>query len=317
MEFIKINFKKDLESIKDIWNKEYELIYPISQALIERNTINAYSDASFIAKENEEIAGFIISKNYDDDYHNELYKEIGWISLIYVIPKYRNKGIGSTLLKKVESEFIKLNKKVLFLGKDFNNFFPGLPIDLKKHLGWFEKRGFTRLYNTCDLIKNKDIKIPLRNNSIKFTLGNEIPKEKIIEFLDANWPGRWTKEAKEYFEFGGEGKEYLIGLDGDKVCAFAKLGFPDTPTKLISYSLTWRNKFDSLGGIGPLGVDKSYRGQNIGYDLVACATNILLDSGAEEIIIDWTNLLDFYRKFGYEVWKSYEYLQKNLEGDSK
>ena len=68
MKITRINFKKDLESIKDIWNKEYELIYPISQALIERNTINAYTEASFIAKENEEIAGFIISKNYDDDY---------------------------------------------------------------------------------------------------------------------------------------------------------------------------------------------------------------------------------------------------------
>ncbi len=317
MTFQKIDFKRDLKLLTDIWNKEYNLIYPISYALMERNTENAYLDASFIVKENEEIAGFIISKIYDDDYHKETYEEIGWISLVYVVPKHRNKGIGSLLIEKVESEFIKLRKKTVFIGKDFYNFFPGLPIDLKKHLEWFIKRGYNRLYNTCDLIKNKDIKITLKNNQIKFVLGNEIPKEKIISFIESNWPGRWTTEAIDYFNLGGEGKEYLIGLDGDKICAFAKIGYPTTPTKLISYSLTWRDKFDSLGGIGPLGVDKSYRKRNIGYDLVAFATNLLIDSGAEDIIIDWTNLLDFYRKFGYEVWKTYEYLQKNLKGDSK
>lgn len=317
MIFHKINFKKDLKKITDIWNKEYQLIYPISYALMERNTQNAYLEASFIVKENEEIAGFIISKIYDNSYCKETYEEFGWISLIYVVPKYRNLGIGTLLLEKVESEFIKLNKKTVFIGKDFYNFFPGLPIDLKKYLEWFNKRGYERLYNTCDLIKNKDIKISLRNNKIKYVLGNNVPKEKIISFIEKNWPGRWTLEAKEYFESGGEGKEYLIGLDGEKVCAFAKLGFPNTPTNLISYSLTWRDKFDFLGGIGPLGVDRSYRGQSIGYDLVASATNILIDNGADNIIIDWTNLLDFYRKFGYEVYKTYEYLQKNLKGDQK
>ena len=315
MEIKKINFKNDLESLREIWNKEYKLIYPISTALMERNTKNAYTDASFIVKENEEIAGFIISKVYDDEYHNEIYKEIGWISLIYVIPKYRNKGIGSILLKKVESEFIKLNKKVLYLGKDFYNFFPGLPIDLKKHLEWFEKRGFNRLYNTCDLIKNKDNLITLRNDKIRYVLGNQVKKEDLLEFLNNNWPGRWTSEARDYFECGGEGKEYVIGLDNEKIIAFAKIGYPTTDTKLISYSLTWRDKFNSLGGIGPLGVDKSYRGQNIGFDIVAYATNHLIQNGAEDIIIDWTNLLDFYRKLGYEVWKTYEYLQKNLKGD--
>lgn len=315
MKFQNINLKKELKQLCDIWNEELNLIYPISYALMERNTKNACLEASFIAKENEEIAGFIISKIYDNEYRKEIYEEIGWISLIYVVPKYRKKGIGSLLLQKAESEFIKLNKKTIFIGKDFNNFFPGLPIDLKKNLEWFLKRNYKRLYNTCDLIKNKDKKIPLRNNDIKFVLGNTLPKENIIDFLERNWPGRWTFEAKEYFECGGEGKEYLIGLDGDKICAFVKIGYPTTPTNLISYSLTWRDKFDSLGGIGPLGVDTSYRGQSIGYDLVASAVNHLLDSGAGNIIIDWTNLLDFYRKFGFEVWKTYEYLEKNLQGD--
>ena len=143
-------------------------------------------------------------------------------------------------------------------------------------------------------------------------LGNQVDKKDLIEFLDKNWPGRWTKEAVDYFEQGGDGGEYLVGLDKEKICAFAKVNFPNTPTKLISYNLTWREKFNSLGGIGPLGVNIDYRGNHIGYDIIAEAINRLIDSGAEDIIIDWTNLLDFYRKFEFEVWKSYDYLQKKL-----
>lgn len=308
----KINLKVDLKKITDIWNEEYSLIFPISDALMERNFQNAYSEASFIVKENDEILGFIISKIYEEEYHKLDYIDIAWISLLYISPKYRNKGIGSTLLERVESEFKKLRKKTIYIGKDFYNFFPGLPIDLKKSLDWFEKRGYKRLYNTCDLIRNKDEKIPLKNQNIKYVLGNTIEKNEIIQFLDDNWPGRWTKEAIDYFEKGGDGGEYLVGLDGNKICAFAKINFPYTPTKLISYNLTWRKKFDSLGGIGPLGVNINYRGKNIGYDIIADSINKLIDSGADNIIIDWTNLLDFYRKFGFEVWKSYEYLQKNL-----
>ena len=307
-----INSKKTLEKIKDIWNSEFGLIYPISNALMERNFQNAYSEASFIVKENEEIVGFIISKIYEEEYHKSDYEDIGWVSLIYVCPKYRNKGIGSTLLNRVESEFSKLRKKTIYIGKDFYNFFPGLPIDLKKNLGWFEKRGYKRLYNTCDLIRNKDKRIPLKNQNIKYVLGNQVDKKDLIEFLDKNWPGRWTKEAVDYFEQGGDGGEYLVGLDKEKICAFAKVNFPNTPTKLISYNLTWREKFNSLGGIGPLGVNIDYRGNHIGYDIIAEAINRLIDSGAEDIIIDWTNLLDFYRKFEFEVWKSYDYLQKKL-----
>lgn len=308
----KINIEKDLNLIKDIWNEEYALIFPISDALIERNTQNAYLEASFIAKENDEIVGFIISKIYEDEYHKLDYKDVGWISLIFVKPMYRNRGIGSILINRVESEFIKLRKKIIYIGKDFYNFFPGLPIDLKKHLGWFEKRGYKRLYNTCDLIRNKDKNIPLKNQNIQYVFANTLKKDDVINFLEDNWPGRWTKEAVDYYEQGGDGGEYLVGLDGEKVCAFAKVNFPNTPTKLISYNLTWREKFNSLGGIGPLGVNINYRGQKIGYDIIAFAVNSLTEKGADNIIIDWTNLLDFYRKFDFEVWKSYEYLQKNL-----
>jgi hypothetical protein len=52
---------------------------------------------------------------------------------------------------------------------------------------------------------------------------------------------------------------------------------------------------------------------HLGYDIVAASVNALVEAGVSDIIIDWTGLLDFYRKLGFEVWKSYSYLYKKVK----
>jgi predicted GNAT family N-acyltransferase len=162
--------------------------------------------------------------------------------------------------------------------------------------------------------RNKNF-IPLRENKYQFRFGTMKDKDKILSFIHSNWPGRWHKEAIDYFINGGNGKEYLLCLDNEKVIGFAKVNFPDTDILQISNNLTWRHRFDALGGIGPLGIDKDYRKQNLGFNIVAYAVNKLNEENASNIIIDWTGLLDFYRLLGFEVWKTYYYLNKKLRGD--
>lgn len=306
---------KDCQEIIQLWNDEYKNIYPISEELFLRNISNIYYEASFIVVLNEKVIGFIISKIWDDEYEIESYKDAGWINLFCVKKEFRNQGIGSKLLNLVEEKMMKLGKKILYLGKDYNNFFPGLPVDLKNELGFFLNRGFERPYDTYDLMNiNKDF-IPLRETKYQFRFGTMKDKDNILSFIKSNWPGRWHKEAIDYFQNGGNGKEFLLCLDNEKVIGFAKVNFPDTNILQISNSLTWRSRFKDLGGIGPLGVDKNYRKQNLGFNIVAFAINELNNKNVSNIIIDWTGLLDFYRLLGFEVWKTYFYLNKKLKGD--
>ena len=200
------------------------------------------------------------------------------------------------------------------LGKDYNNFFPGLPIDLTKYRTWFEKRGFEFTYQTHDLITrtNKN-KFKIVNDNYKLTSALGFDKDLVIKFIETYWPGRWTKEAVDYYNNGGNGNEYLLCLnDKNEICGFAKVCFPNTLEKHMSYSLTWRTRFEALGGIGPLGIAPDLRGQHLGYDIVAASVNTLIEYGVSEIIIDWTGLLEFYRKLGFEVWKAYSYLYKTI-----
>ena len=317
IKYIKLSKYNNKFEIVNIWNKELFNFYPISKELFKRNSSNLTEDISYIAlDEDENLVGFVLTKIWNDKFEINTYEDICWINLIYVVPKSRNQGIGSRLLELVEKEAVKIGKKSLFLGKDYLNYFPGLPVDLKNSCPWFEKRGFVRPYDTFDLIKkihNSELdKLVLRNDSYTFRISTLDDKEKLIKFMMKNWPGRWLKELIDYYDNGGDGKEYAVALDNEIICAFAKIGYPSTLTPLISYSLTWRNRFKSLGGIGPLGVDSSYRKRNLGYDIVAFANNILIDNNVTDIIIDWTGLLDFYRPMGFEVFKSYYYMNKTL-----
>lgn len=316
MKYIQITNTIHYEKMYNLWNQEYGYIYPISKELFERNLSNIYQNASFIAYDDEQVVGFIISKIWNDPFYIPTYSESGWISLFFVKKEYRGKGIGSTLFEYSENELRRIGKKIIYLGKDYLNFFPGLPVDLKSSEEWFKKKGFERPYDTFDLIKNLKVcgkeKLPLKNKNIIFRIARLSDKEQLLDFIKKNWPGRWLKETIDYFDNGGTGREYAIGLDNGQICAFAKICYPRTKMELISYSLTWRNRFVALGGIGPLGVDISYRHRNLGYDIVAFANNVLIDSSASDIIIDWTGLLDFYRHMKFEVFKSYYYLNKKL-----
>lgn len=311
MKLKKINDIDNLDILFELWNKEFGKIFPISKELFNRNIENIYHDASFVALEDNEIVGFILGKIWNNNYSIDSYKDCGWISLIYVEPKHRKKGIGSLLIEKAINVFKKLNKKTIYIGRDVHNFFPGLPIDMIKDLPFYLKNGFEYSYQTHDLISKNNSLIPLKNNQDLYTFrcATIDDKNNIINFINKNWPGRWTYEVIEYFEKGGNGNEYFICLDNNKnICAFAKVCYPTTNIDLISNSFTWYKRFLKPGGVGPLGVDPAYRGNHLGYDIVAGAVNELLKANATEIIIDWTGLLEFYRKLGFEVWKSYSYL---------
>ena len=145
MEIIKLKEFKELNKLYGMWNEEFGFIFPITEELFNKNVVeygDNIFDESFVALVDNEAVGFIIGKTWSKDIVVPTYDKTGWVSLIYVKPKFRKQGIGSKLLEKVEEIFESKNLESIFLGKDYYNFFPGLPVDLKYFRPWFEKRGF-------------------------------------------------------------------------------------------------------------------------------------------------------------------------------
>ncbi len=299
----------NLNECLDLWNREMGFIYPISDSIYKQNVIDYLEKLVYGAYEENQLVGFIIAKKFSSPSLIS-YSNLGFISLLYVSKKFRKRGIGQELLNKAEGYLS--DKEIINVGKDINNFFPGVPCDFDNLTElWFGKRGYELNRYTHDLINRNPKKINLKEDQFLYKVCSLDEKESLLNFFSNNFPGRWFYEAFEYFQNGGTGNEYVVCLDENKVIAFARIN--DRSFKLNSYNTNWYLRFENLCGIGPLGVDKEYRGKNLGFNIVAYAINISLDRGKKEILIDWTGLLEFYQQFGFEVWKNYKYVSKNAK----
>ena len=306
--------EQDYLSMLNLWNNEMGEIYPINKESFEYNVTKYKSGKVWGLKvvDDKKLVGFIILKTFDDPYLPSLNDSL-FISLFYVSKKYRKMGIGSFLIDyalKIYKEDDKYNS--IWVGKEIHNFAPGIPCEFDNVTDVFlEKRGFTCTRYTHDLINRKKKTYEISNNEVKFELIDKERKNELIEFIERNGWKRWAFEVKEEFQNDENNKCYLVGLIDNKIVAFSKVN--DLNNGRNSYNMMWKERFDNLGGIGPLGVDKEYRGKKLGGDIIKASINTLVKRGVSDIIIDWTGLMELYSKYGFEVWKMYKYtyMKKN------
>jgi GNAT superfamily N-acetyltransferase len=76
----------------------------------------------------------------------------------------------------------------------------------------------------------------------------------------------------------------------------------------IGPSIAWAGRDASrVGGLGPMGVDPTLRGQGLGLALLDQAMVHLASLGVDEMVIDWTVLLEFYGKLGFVPRRHYQH----------
>lgn len=311
-----ITFKKtsdikenDLLNCLNLWNNEMGYVYPISLNSFNQNIINYCDKDILIAFDDEKVVGFIFLKRFDEtslvDYTNNLY-----ISLFYVSKKYRRVGIGTKLFDFAEEN---RGNRDLIIGKDIDNFFPGVPTDFDNLTDvWLEKRGFVGKRYTHDLVSKNPTIYELKNKKIVYQYCEDEQKDELIEMIKANNWMRWAVEAELYFKNKKENDNnaYIVGMDNGKIVAFSRIN--TYKMDLSAYNVMWKERFDCLGGFGPLGVDRNYRKQGIGFDMISVSLKSLIEKGVKTIVLDWTGLMELYAKFNFEVWKSYKYMSKSI-----
>ena len=312
--------------IVDLWNKEIGFIFKLDYDLFSQKVNNKYLaiNASWVCFKEDKIVGFIISKRYDNNPDIIKYIDKGWISLFYVSFIFRKQGIGNYLLKIAEEELIKTGVNSISVGSDLENFFPGVPGDFDNLTDVFlKKRGYCvgrythdliKILSSSDCIDNDtylDINLNGNKETIYFRYATSFDKENVLKFFKDNFFGRWYSEAKEYFNDGEIVSEYLIALHNDKVIGFLRCNYG--LISKVSYNNTWKNNFEKLVGVGPLGIDPLYRNNGIAKHLLMKCASDAYKMGYKEAMIDWTGLMHIYQKYGYQVYKCYAYVEKEVK----
>lgn len=303
-----------------LWNRVIGDRYPMREQLMKQNTLqdhNLFREGSFVAVEpiQNRIVGFITVKRWQEQLAEiQMNPSVGWLQSLIVAPEYRRLGIGSTLLELAERSLIQSGIQWIKLGSDPFHLFPGIPIEYGEVKDWFEKKGYVKRNQVHDLICHQNQATPLPHiEGVTIRLLGLEDRERLISFLHYAFPGRWEYEAITYFDRGGSGREFVVfeKEENKEIIGFCRLN--DAQSPVIAPNTYWAPLFEEeLGGIGPLGIVREERKKGYGLEIVKSAIHFLQQRGIHRIVIDWTELTEFYGKLGYQVWRSYDQYEKQV-----
>ncbi|WP_407271563.1 GNAT family N-acetyltransferase [Radiobacillus sp. PE A8.2] len=311
--------KNRLSELVDLWNKELRADFPMRPELFEQNSfqdVNLFKMGSQIVVNDEDgIIGFVVAKKWQDDTDVGISRETGWIQVLLVDSNYRGRGIGKQLLQHAESALKECGVKRVLIGMDTWHYFPGVPLEYADSVNWFERQGYKKGYIAHDLDchyeQNEGLSLP-EIDDVEFTILREQERQTFLSFLKQCFPGRWEYEAMQYFDKGGTGREFVVAKKRGEIIGFCRIN--DAKSPIIAQNVYWAPSYENeLGGIGPLGIDANERKNRYGLSIVKAAVYYLRKRNIFSIVIDWTELIKFYNKLGFEVCKSYQSYEKQLD----
>lgn len=302
-----------------VWHSATGDRYPIMPALWDANTLG---DPSFEAEDllvatcQGAIAGFALTKRFREEAVTcERYLTVGYVALMAVAPGFQRHGLGSALLAAAEARLRAGGAEKVVLGGSFHHFMPGVPGDWSEALGFFTRHGFSMGKEVCDVRRNLGVGEELAEVSetlaarphVTVRPFQEGEANPLMKFLLSNFPGRWPRDVGHFLDQGGDIGQ-IMGLFVDGVPrGFAHLHPPGS-----AGALRWAGFEPTIAALGPIGVGKVVQGHGLGLALLVKGLEQLQSWGAQETVIDWTDLLAFYGKCGFAPFQRYALGEKGL-----
>lgn len=235
----------------------------------------------------------------------------GWIDALAVVPDFQRQGAGSRLLTWAEAWLREQGCAEILLGGSLRPFTPGLPGDLH-HAPFFERRGYITTGATWDVARRlRDYHTPAsvpRNVDVRPAGPDDEPA--LREFMERAFPGRWAWECDDELSRGGRISDYTLLWDGGRVEGFCQITFEDSPRPIDRFYP--RRLPRPWGQAGPLGVSAERRGRGYGAAVIDGGLRRLQAAGVDGCVIDWTNLLELYGKFGFQPYREFALLRRGL-----
>lgn len=302
----------DYETIAKIWNDACGNDLSITRRFVEYNTRppTGAIQAGKLAIVNQQPVGFVLASALPNDPQTSP-PNAGWIDAIAVLGNYQKRGIGTELLLWAE-EWLRTQDCTRFrLGGGLHPFVPGYPVELG-HADFFLKRGYVdraghaRVWDMARDLAN----YTSPSHTIDAAIRPARPGDEtaLADFLAREFPGRWRYEFQEFLRERGRISDYVLlwterGIDG-----FARITLENSERPLDRFYMHRLPR--PWGQLGSIGVSKDVRGKGYGGALLDAGLRYLHDQGVRGCVIDWTDLVDFYGKFGFKPYREYTMLGK-------
>ncbi len=238
----------------------------------------------------------------------------GWIDAIAVVGSHQRRGIGGNLLAWAETWLADQGARFVTPGGSLRPFAPGLPLDTGA-VPFFHAAGYAdqRAPKVWDVARDLSDYTPpssLRETPSQARPAQPGQEEELLGFLRREFPGRWTFEAEEFLRDGGRISDYMLLWTDQGVDGACRLTFEDSVWPMERYY-----PYDlprPWGQLGSIGVSQARRGQGLGLALLDAGLRRLHNCGVRGCVIDWTTIVDFYALAGFQIYREWATLVKEL-----
>ncbi len=302
----------DNAALATIWNTACGADLAITPRLAEYNTRPATDaiQAGQIASVNDTAVGFVLASLLPNDPQTAAPRH-GWIDAIAVLPNYQRRGIGSELLVWAETWLAARGCTQYRLGASLHPFTPGYPVQLG-NLDYFAQRGYIeRDHGAREFDVASDLQHYARTPYAIDALirpAQSGDKAALREFFRREFPGRWRFEFEEFLREHGRMSDLMLLLTARGVDGFARLTYENSERPIERFYMHRLPK--PWGQLGPIGVSADTRGKKYGGALLDAGLCQLRDAGIRGCVIDWTDLVHFYGKFGFTPYREYAMIAK-------
>lgn len=327
MKIVRITDREGIYRGINLWNRENPA-YQIRERLIEQNIFAPYAGVNVVGwecTEQDELLAFGLAKYLDNPITDYTDPATGWLSLLVVNSKSSTGCLaGKALLVEIERYLSRKGVQKLRMGGDPQNFLAGLPVDLGDYyLSLLEECGFSTYSREFDLYCDiSGFSVPARIEKIEAEFKGELlarpvtmeEETYLLNFLQTNFPGRWYYEAENIKRIPGGIDDYWLLWYQEKAVGFVRTNTADSAYLgcNVNWGSRWGNKYC---GLGPIGIDNNFRGKGWGLYLMVLIINNFREKGYRHMVIDWTTLVEYYRKLGFTPFIEYRAMVKEgLEG---
>lgn len=304
----------DTQTLVEIWNAACGPNFAITSRLIDYNTRppTGAVQAGQIAMIDNQSVGFVLATALPNDPQTSP-PQVGWIDAIAVLGNQQKRGIGSTLLTWAEEWLRTQGCTRVRLGGGLRPFTPGYPTALNNPV-FFQKRGYVsraespHVWDVARDLIDYTSALPVIDATIRPAQPGD--ENAIADFLAREFPGRWRYEFQQFLKEHGRMSDYILLLSARGVDGFARVTLEDSERPIERFFMQRLPK--PWGQLGPIGVSKDTRGKGCGGALLDAGLRYLRGQGVRGCVIDWTDLIDFYGKFGFKLYCQYVILTKSL-----
>ncbi len=307
---------RQIQTVTDLWNSACGADLAISPRFAKYNLRPSPGGdhTACIALHRGHPVGFVSTSYFNDP--NVSPPHSGWIDAIAVAPDEQGKGIGTALLHWAEAWHAQKGSQTLTVGASPFPFVPGVPEELNT-LGFFQRHGYgirpewvSQQWDVAADLAHYKQPPTVREIDALVRPAQQDDYDAILTFFVREFPTGWRYDFELYNAEGGRISDYMVlwterGVDGCCILTFEDSLHPIERFYPYRLPRPW-------GQLGSIGVSADRRGQGFGAAILDAGLRRLHNNGVNGCVIDWTDLLEFYAKFGFAPYRSYLILSKHL-----